>query len=1211
MSSTDRQNRLLVAEDWKKIYTTFRNADFTSYSFETVRRVLIDYIRENYSESFDDYINSSEFLSLIDMIAFLSQSIAFRVDLNARDNFLELAERRDSVLRLSRLVGYNSKRNIPAQGLLKFATVSTTQNVIDSNGRNLSEQVIAWNDSANPNWYDQFIKVMNAAMSPNQQFGNPSDKATIYGIPTEHYRFEANNTDVPIYSFTKTVAGRAMNFEVTSTTFKNQNFIYEEAPKVGNKLACVYKDDGRGPASTNSGFFLNIVQGVLNAGSFNIAQPSTNETVDIETQNINNNDVWLYRLDQTGNEAEAWEKVPAFEGNNIIYNSLNKNIRNIYEVVTRTNDTISLLFSDGTFGNLPLGEFRVYYRTSNGLNYTINPQDMRSVLISVPYLSRQNQPETLSISLNLVTSISNSTEAESNDRIKAVAPATYYTQNRMITGEDYNISPLSVNQQILKIKSINRTSSGISRYFDLIDPTGKYSSTNLFATDGIIYQEDYSYSTRFSYTTRTDIEGIIYNDIFKILDKSEIKNFYYSRYANSISSLEQNAWITVTSDPGMSTGYIRGQNNEISRLGDYSSSITNFKYYKSGALVKFVAPIINNVQYYFDLDNNNQLVSGNGILPVNYTDYIWAEVISVVDDGTASNTGILPTGLGPVTMNKILPQGITYGGTEYNISVSQIIPKWTTTVSASVIANMINLIQDNKPFGLRYDITSTSWQIVYESDLNISAPFSRASNGTSWILLFTTDNEFYTVTSRESRFVFESDHELGFYYDKSNTVYDSTTSTIIKDSISILSVNTQPNSREPLTQRVDWNIISEFNGLDGFVDGKKIVLGYSNQDNNDTADDPDAFTNLINSSIVSAKDFEIGKVYKIVSLGNTTWNTIAGTDNRTYSPGDIFVAATNSNTTGTAINFSYIIEQRYYISQGQEDYKYVDNNDGSQHGLVKFLTTEFNPASGDYAPGQYFYFIDKNVVKRLNDTKTSLIPSLDYKVYVGRSNLKFQYTHSADYVSRIDPGASNIIDIFVLTKSYDTAFRQWLSGSGVKPLPPSSNELYDVMAPTLYLLKATSDEIVFHPVAYTVLFGPTADTGLQATFKVTKNTNQVVSDNEIKSRVIDAINQFFLLENWDFGDTFYFTEMAAYVIKQLAPDITNFVIVPKQSGLNFGSLFEIKSSSDRLFINGATVNDIEIITGITPSNIKSINGATNTSSLVSEQTITSSLYGSF
>ena len=37
---------------------------------------------------FNDYIESSEYLALIDLIAFLGQNISFRTDLNARENFI-------------------------------------------------------------------------------------------------------------------------------------------------------------------------------------------------------------------------------------------------------------------------------------------------------------------------------------------------------------------------------------------------------------------------------------------------------------------------------------------------------------------------------------------------------------------------------------------------------------------------------------------------------------------------------------------------------------------------------------------------------------------------------------------------------------------------------------------------------------------------------------------------------------------------------------------------------------------------------------------------------------------------------------------------------------------------------------------------------------------------------------------------------------------
>jgi hypothetical protein len=123
MASVDRQNKLIAAEDWKKIYQSFKNADFQSYDFDNLRRTMVGYLRENYPEDFNDYIESSEYLALIDLIAFLGQNLAFRFDLNSRDNFLELAERRESVLRLARLLSYNPKRNQPANGLLKFNSV--------------------------------------------------------------------------------------------------------------------------------------------------------------------------------------------------------------------------------------------------------------------------------------------------------------------------------------------------------------------------------------------------------------------------------------------------------------------------------------------------------------------------------------------------------------------------------------------------------------------------------------------------------------------------------------------------------------------------------------------------------------------------------------------------------------------------------------------------------------------------------------------------------------------------------------------------------------------------------------------------------------------------------------------------------------------------------------------------------------------------------
>ena len=321
MSSTDRQSRLLATEDWKTIYQSFRNADFQSYDFDSLRRTMINYIRQNYPEDFNDYIESSEYLALIDLIAFLGQNLSFRIDLNARENFLETAERRESVLRLARLISYNPRRNLAANGLLKFDTVTTTEAVRDSSGLNLSGTVVRWNDRSNPSWFEQFIKVINAALPINNTIGRPLNRENVAGVSTEQYRVNASNTDIPIFGFTKSIEGIGTRFEAVSTTISDGS-IYEEPPIPGNNPSFLYRDDGQGPGSSNTGFFMHFRQGRLDSGDFSITNPIPNQVIGVDSTNINNTDVWLYSVDSNGFESAFWSKIDSVEGNNIIYNSV-------------------------------------------------------------------------------------------------------------------------------------------------------------------------------------------------------------------------------------------------------------------------------------------------------------------------------------------------------------------------------------------------------------------------------------------------------------------------------------------------------------------------------------------------------------------------------------------------------------------------------------------------------------------------------------------------------------------------------------------------------------------------------------------------------------------------------------------------------------------------------------------------------------------------
>jgi hypothetical protein len=96
----------------------------------------------------------------------------------------------------------------------------------------------------------------------------------------------------------------------------------------------------------------------------------------------------------------------------------------------------------------------------------------------------------------------------------------------------------------------------------------------------------------------------------------------------------------------------------------------------------------------------------------------------------------------------------------------------------------------------------------------------------------------------------------------------------------------------------------------------------------------------------------------------------------------------------------------------------------------------------------------------------------DYFAYPGRSGLKFHYVHNSGQERRIDPSKSNVIDVYILTSSYDTSYRSWLStGLGKAPLPPTSQGLQQNYDSVLDPVKTISDEIVYQPVSYKILFG--------------------------------------------------------------------------------------------------------------------------------------------
>jgi hypothetical protein len=83
--------------------------------------------------------------------------------------------------------------------------------------------------------------------------------------------------------------------------------------------------------------------------------------------------------------------------------------------------------------------------------------------------------------------------------------------------------------------------------------------------------------------------------------------------------------------------------------------------------------------------------------------------------------------------------------------------------------------------------------------------------------------------------------------------------------------------------------------------------------------------------------------------------------------------------------------------------------------------------------------------------------------------------------------------------------------------------------------------------------------------------------------VLAKLNSYFSLSNWDFGDTFYFSELSAYLHRELGDYISSVVIVPTSTNSKFGALFEVRSAPYEIFVNGASTEDIVVVSSLNSS----------------------------
>ena len=76
--------------------------------------------------------------------------------------------------------------------------------------------------------------------------------------------------------------------------------------------------------------------------------------IDINADNVANGEVWVQTIDEVGQvQKKTGLELTGYLEPNTLFNARQNKIRNIYSISSREDDQISIVFSDGRFGNIP------------------------------------------------------------------------------------------------------------------------------------------------------------------------------------------------------------------------------------------------------------------------------------------------------------------------------------------------------------------------------------------------------------------------------------------------------------------------------------------------------------------------------------------------------------------------------------------------------------------------------------------------------------------------------------------------------------------------------------------------------------------------------------------------------------------------------------------------------------------------------------------
>jgi len=426
----------------KKTFGNAKNINYVGKDFDTLRQNLIDYSKTYFPNTYADFNESSPGMVFIEMASYIGDVLSFYQDSQLKESLLAYASERKNVVALAQAMGYKPKVTTPAVTTLTvYQLVPNIGNQPDYSYCLRIKEGMEVNSNSNSNIIFRTTDVVDFSLSGSREVdvysrdnqGLPNQyliTKKVQAISAQQLETNINvsSTDYPSVTLSDTNI-----IQIVSITDGQQNKYYE-VPYLAQESIFVEQPNtqANGDTATSVGDVPYILEVQKVPHRFSV-KTNTDNTIDIQFG--------------SGNSSMPDET--------ILPNTKNVGL-GLANSIQRLNQSIdpSNFLQTNTFGVAPNGQITIKYLVGGGVESNINTGDLTSIrrieydedLLAIQNLATYQTYKT-SVAVENLEPASGGRGSESIEEIRQNALATFGSQNRAVTRQDYIVRALSMPER--------------------------------------------------------------------------------------------------------------------------------------------------------------------------------------------------------------------------------------------------------------------------------------------------------------------------------------------------------------------------------------------------------------------------------------------------------------------------------------------------------------------------------------------------------------------------------------------------------------------------------------------------------------------------------------------------------------------------------------------------------------------------------------------